>query len=136
MNDQELEKLAQRLGAEAAERLDVERTAQAVAQRLRDAPPLARTAWAWTRSAWLKIAATIVLAVGAGLLLRGPRQPTLATGTAVVPVAEESGDLTADQLREALDSVDRPLGDENLGDTGFDGLSAEELRALLRTLEG
>lgn len=136
MNDQELEKLAQRLGAEAAERLDVERTAHAVVKRLRETPPLMDTRWAWTRSAWLKVAATIVLAVGAGLLVRGPHHEPVATGSGLVPVAEESGDLTADQLREALNAVDRPLSDENGVDTGFDGLSAAELRALLRTLEG
>lgn len=135
MNDQELEKLAQRLGAEAAERLDVERTAQAVLKRLREAPPRGETRWAWTRSAWLKIAATIVLALGAGLLVRGPGREPLATGPGVVPVAEESGDLTADQLREALNSVDRPLSEENGLDTGVDDLSVDELRALLRTLE-
>jgi len=65
-HDATLEDAARRLGAGAADRLDVERTVQAVLTRLREEPrvPL-RAAWAWSRPAWLKIAAALVIVAGA-----------------------------------------------------------------------
>jgi len=134
LQDAKLRELAHRLGAAAAERLDVERTAGAVVERLRTerrAEP--RT---WVQPAWLRIAAVAILLLGGGLVTRAlVRQPT--SGSAlVIPLGEDLMDLTAEQLQEALGSLDQAPSEENLVDTGFEGLTAEELRAVLRTLEG
>jgi hypothetical protein len=51
-------------------------------------------------------------------------------------VGEDVTDLTTEQLREALTVLDQPISVEGAGDAGVDGLTAEELRALLQTLEG
>jgi hypothetical protein len=137
VNESELEKLAQQLGAGAAGRLDVERTAQAVVTRLRDAPPLTVTARLGRQPAWLKIAAAVVLLLGAGLVTRGLWHGPTTTGTLVGSVVEDLSDLTPPQLRETIASLDLPWGQESWAvDTGLEGLSADELRALLRTLEG
>ena len=135
--DAKLQELAQRLGVGAAERLDVERTAQAVVTRLRDAPRLTVTARLGIQPAWLKIAAAVLLLLGAGLVTRGLRHEPRMTSTLVGSVAEDLSDLTPPQLRETIASLDLPWGQESWPvDTGLEGLSADELRALLRALEG
>jgi len=141
VNDHELEQLAQRLGARAAERLDVERAAQAVLTRLREEPRRPVAAWVWMQPAWLKIAATAVLVLGGaggGLVVRGLVHEPAATTAVVMPMGDELSDLTAEQLRETMRSLEQPLTGESTGsvETGLDGLSTDELRALLRTLEG
>jgi hypothetical protein len=137
LHDAELQELAEQLGAGAARRLDVERTAHAVVARLREQP----RATFWSRlgrqPAWLKIAALLVLAVGAGVLTRGVRLDRWSRAAAELPLDEDLRGLTADQLREAITAIDQPLGDEAAGfDTELEGLSVDELRALLRALEG
>jgi len=135
--DAKLQELAQRLGMGAAERLDVERTAQAVVTRLRDAPPLTVAVRLGMQPAWLKIAAAVVLLLGAGLATRGLWHESTTTSTLVGSVAEDLSDLTPPQLRETIASLDLPWGQESWAvDTGLEGLSADELRALLRALEG
>src|SRR5947199_353567 len=64
----------------------------------------------------------------------GARAPGTAT---VIPVGEDLTGLSADQLREAIHSLDQPLAEEGAGsvDAGLEGLSADELRALLHALE-
>jgi hypothetical protein len=138
LQDARWRRLAERLGAGAAERLDVERAAQTVVARLRerrDTPFWSRIA---RQPAWLQIAALVVLVVGAGLLVRGvgpERSPRVA---AELPLEEDLGGLTADQLREAITVIDQPLGDEAgaSADAELEGLSADELRGLLRALVG
>ena len=136
--DAKLQELAQRLGARAAERLDVERTAQAVLTRLREERRRPVAAWVWMQPTWLKIAATVVLALGAGLVVRGLIHEPTATTALVAPMGDDLSDLTAEQLREAMRSLEQPLIGEGPGtvETGLDSLSTDELRALLRTLEG
>ena len=63
MNDNDLERIAARLGERAAARLDVERTAAAVVARLKSRPALA---W-WRSPALLRLAAAVTLTIGAGL---------------------------------------------------------------------
>ena len=136
MTDEELERLAQRLGARAAERLDVERAAEAVVARLRQRPSSAWRRWAVQGPAWLKIAAAAVLVLGVGLVARtGWRdRPPVA---AMVPLSEDLSGLSAAQLREAIAALDQPLPDDaGAFETGLEGLSPDELRALLRSLEG
>ena len=132
MTDRDLEKLAHRLGARAAERVDVERVAQAVVTRLREQPRVT--------AAWLRIAAAIALLLGAGLLVRGLLHERPTTSAVVIPVDGDLSDLTADQLRETMSSLDQLLIEETAGEGSMDGgledLNKNELRALLRTLEG
>ncbi len=135
VHDDELREVAQRLGARAAERLDVERTAQAVVARLRVAPR--RRTWTWIEPTWLRIAAALVVVAGAGAIARA-RWHEQAPAAAVVPLDEDLIGLTPAELREAIGALDRPLGEEtgSGADTGLEGLGPDELRALLRSLEG
>ena len=137
LHDAKLHDLAKRLGAGAAERLDVERTAQMVLARLRAEPRVSVVARLWMQPGWLKIAALLVLLLGSGVVARRPWRAG-APGTAtVIPVGEDLTGLSADQLREAIHSLDQPLAEEGAGsvDAGLEGLSADELRALLHALE-
>lgn len=132
--DLELERLAGRLGMKAAERLDVERTAAAVVERLR-ADRAARRSWS-VRPAWLRAAALVVLMVGVGLVVRGHVFPgRTASGHYV---REELQDLSADQLRDVLGSLDQTLNDATIepADDDFSDLTTEQLQALLQSLEG
>jgi hypothetical protein len=130
----ELERLAQRLGVRAAERLDVERTAAAVVARL--CTERARQRPWWSQPAWLRAAAVIVLMAGVGLVVR------VRFMTAPAPVGqyvrEDLQDLSADQLREVLGSLDETLNDVTIQPPSddFSDLTTEQLQALLQSLEG
>jgi hypothetical protein len=132
--DIELERLAGRLGMKAAERLDVERTAAAVLERLR-ADRAARRPW-YIQPTWLRAAALVVLMVGAGLVVRGRWFSGPAHSGHYV--REELQDLSADQLREVLGSLDQTLNDAAVepADDDFSDLTTEQLQALLQSLEG
>jgi len=132
VTDEELERLAQRLGVRAADRLVVERTAEAVVTRLRRQP----RSWMGQGSGWLKIAAAALLVLGVGVVARAPWRGRPPVAVAVVPLGEDLSGLSAAELREAIAALDLPLADEGGAETGLEGLSAAELRALLRSLEG
>jgi len=136
LQDARLRELARLLGAGAAERLDVERTAQAVVTRLRERPRVTLGGWVWMQPAWLKIAAAIVLVLGAGVVTRGLLRERVPTAV-VAPLGEDLTDLTADQLRETVGALEQPFAEESPGalDAGLESLNTIELRALLRTLE-
>ena len=139
LHDDKLQEVARRLGARAAERIDVERTAQAVVARLRTEPRAEIRVLGWIRPAWLRIAAVLVLVVGAGVVVRslGHDQPT--TTASATAAGAELNDLSADELRRLLEAVGQPGGDlETVSsqDVSLEDLSALELRALLRSLEG
>jgi hypothetical protein len=131
LQDTGLRALAQLLGAGAAERLDPERAAQAVVRRLRDEPRAVRIR---LLPAWLPLAATIVVVLGAGLVWRSLRPD----GSAPAPAGLDLNNLSADQLRAVLNAVDQPLDVAPTGsaETGLDDLTPRELRRLLRALEG
>jgi hypothetical protein len=132
LQDGRLRELAVRLGA-AADRLDVERTAQAVLERLR-APEEARRS-RWMQPAWLRMAAAVVLLLGAGLV---GRQVLRDGGTTDHYVVEELADLTPDQLSQVLASLDRTLDLTATGvsDTEGDELDEQQLREVLGALDG
>ena len=136
LHDATLQDAARRLGADAADRLDVERTVQAVLARLREEPraPL-RAAWAWSRPAWLKIAAALVIVAGAGIVMRGVRQPP--SGAAAPVETVDLSDMSAPQLRELLRTVALPGTQEPVSsqDVGLEDLSRAQLRTLLASLE-
>lgn len=131
-NDATLHELARQLGDRAAGQLDVERTAEAVLARLRATPAVVVPLWA--RPAWIRIAATLVVFLGAAVLFRSanPGHPVDHY------VAEELNDLSADDLRQILATLDETLDTPGSGtDTeGLDDLNAQQLRELLRALEG
>jgi len=134
LHDATLQDAARRLGVTAAERLDVERTAQAVVARLR-AEPRARGAWVWIQPAWLKIAAALVIVAGAGVVTRALwREPP---GAAAPIETIDLGDLSAAQLSELLRSVERPGAPEPVSwqDVSLEDLSTPQLRALLASLD-
>jgi hypothetical protein len=137
LHDDQLKEMARHLGARAAERLDVERTAQAVVARLRVQPPRSTAGWVRMRPVWLKVAAVVVVLLAWGLLARGTREPPTMSAL-IAPMGEDLSDLTAEQLRDAMRSLEEPLLGETAGapDTGLDGLDAHELRTLLHALEG
>jgi hypothetical protein len=135
VNDDRLEALAKRLGASAAERLDVEATARKVLAGLREQPAPRRT---WIEVHWLRIAAAIVLLIGGGFAVR--RIVPVGAGTEQHShlVADDLGDLSADELKDVLDQFDEIVGSASLmlDSTDLRELDAQQLRAVLRSLEG
>jgi hypothetical protein len=141
MNDERqdgaLEALARRLGARAAERLDVERIADVVVRRLRDEPRVPRRMRV-VPPAWLSLAAGIALLVGGGMMWRRFAPAPIQSASGVAPAGIDLGALSTDQLSDVLRAVDQPLeldpGVSN--DTGLEDLTPSELQTLLATLEG
>jgi hypothetical protein len=132
--DQELHELARRLGARAEQRLDVERTAQAVLARL--ARPEPRVPWIARPTVWLRIAAVVAFVVGGGIVLRNAKPGHQPVATAVA-AGVNLNDLSADDLTEMLRTFDQSLDQEPVdGEMGLDDLTAPELRRLLHSLEG
>ena len=135
LQDAELRAIAQGLGARAAERLDVEATAQAVLEGLRQRPPTVRRTW--RRPAWLSLAAAFVLLLGTSVVLRRVHRHTKPTAGVVAPAGVDLNDLSPDQLREVLNTFDQSWEAEmGSADTEWEDLKAPELRSLLRSLEG
>ncbi len=135
IEDPKLQELARKLGAQAAERLDVERTAQAVLAGLRR-PARERTWLVWTQVAWVRAAAMVVLLVGIGVVMQPRTEPVRSAWED--PPAGAVQDLSADQLTRVLDELDQPV-DVTVPaseDAGLEDLSEPQLRALLQSLEG
>lgn len=133
MNERELERLAQSLGDRSAERLDVEATARAVVERLREAPQARRIGW--VQAEWLRIAAALALLLGAGVTLQQVSAPTEPVG---VPYAlEDLSDLTVPELTLVLAGLESALGADGDAEStdDLDDLTPAQLQALLRSLE-
>jgi hypothetical protein len=133
--DAKLHEAARQLGTAAADKLDVERIAAAVVERLRsDTRSGARPSW--IQPAWLRIAATVLVLVGGGLVLQQVRNP--ATAHHAHFVTDDLTDLSADQLRDVLNTLDETLdlGSTTLPDADLEDLDPQQLRAVLRSLEG
>jgi hypothetical protein len=137
IQDAELRQAAQRLGVRAAERLDVERVAAGVVGRLRTDPASRPQRPWWIQPAWLRAAAAVVLVAGTGILVRGWTNARAQRHPAHY-VADELQDLSADQLRQVLGSLDQTLNDPVLesSDEDLNDLTTDELQVLLRSLEG
>jgi len=134
VNDDQLEKLAQRLGARAAERLDVEATAQAVIERLRAERAAGERIGLWLPRQWLRIAAALVIVVGGGavaLRIMGSRHQSSASAPA------DLDGLSTDQLKQVLEGVGESGGEAvvSVQDVSLDDLNTVQLRALLESLE-
>jgi hypothetical protein len=134
-----LRAVAERLGRAAAERVDVERTAERVVARLREDARRARRRRRWLPPMGLRIAATLVIVAGVGLVARGLWRPVPGPLAPAEATTGELSDLSAAQLRELLGAVDRSAADQDVvlaQDVGLEDLSAAQLRALLSSLEG
>ena len=137
-DERELSETAGRLGAGAAQRLNVERPVAAVIERLR-AEPRSESRWSWRQPSWLRIAAALVIVVGGGLIGRRLLVHPGMTGHAVAHfVRDDLSDLSADQLRDVLTTLDETLdlGSTTLPEADLEDLDAQQLRAVLRSLEG
>ena len=136
LQDEELRRLAGRLGSEAADRLNVDRLASAVIAHLQSDTRPGRPAprW-WSQPGWLRAAAAILLLAGGGILLR---RETHVRHQAHY-VADDLQDLSADQLREVLGALDQTLAEPSAiepSENDLDGLTTEQLEQLLQSLEG
>jgi len=137
--DARIEGLAKRLGNAAAARLDVDATARKVVERLREQPvPRAL----WIHQTWLRIAAALVIVVG-GAVVASRLTPGGDRGVgahAAHFVADDLGDLSAEELRDVLAAFDEMVGSNDVavpeGSTDLRELDAHQLRAVLRSLEG
>jgi len=139
LDDGKLQEVARRLGARAADRLDVERTAQAVLTRLRTEPRTDIRVLGSIRPAWLRIAAALVMVVGAGVVALNVRVPLFTTPVPPATASGELSELSGDELRAVLEAVGQPGGEQqevSPQDLSLEDLSAPQLRALLKSLEG
>jgi hypothetical protein len=139
LHDDKLQEVARHLGARAAERLDVERTAHVVVERLRTEPRADVRVLGWIQPAWLRIAAVLLLLIGASLVALNVRSPQRTTSQPPASAGGELSELSGDELRVVLEGLREP-GAERQGvspqDVGLEDLSAPQLRALLESLEG
>jgi len=135
IEDPQLQELARKLGVRAAERLDIERMAQAVLAELRQ-PARERTWRVWTQVAWVRAAAMVVLLVGIGVVMQ-PRAESVGTAWDEPPAGAVQ-ELSADQLTRVLDELNQPVDVMVPApeDAGLEDLSEPQLRALLQSLEG
>ena len=142
IDETRLEQLAQQLGSAAAERLDVQATARTVVERLREQPAERRTVW--VQQTWLRIAAALVIVVGGGVVLRQQlttvSNPPAIAAHATHFVADDLRDLSTDELRDVLSSFDDIITTDSVAvpesTTDLHQLDAQQLRAVLRSLEG
>jgi hypothetical protein len=134
--DARLEALARQLGQKAADRLDVQATARKVVERLRE-QPVRRISW--VQQPWLRIAAALVIVVGGATLIRRNLVRSDAAHTAHF-VADDLSDLSTDELRDVLATFDETIGSDSVAvpdsSTDLRELDAQQLRAVLRSLEG
>ncbi len=142
LHDQELRRVAQRLGAAAAERLNVDRTAQAVLARLQAGDAPLRSPIRWIQPAWMRAAAVVVLIFGAGLLTYRIIHPTAQSSgrdsTIAVPAAGELAGFTSGQLQDVLAGLNEPIEVTpavHAGEAGVEDLSKSQLQSLLQAME-
>ena len=136
-HDEELRHAAQRLGA-AADRLDVERTAQAVLSRLRAGDAPASAPIRWMQPAWMRAAAVVVVIIGAGTIYRvtHPVRSSVSVATDSPPV-DVLADIPSGQLQEVLSGLNDPLempGVVHAGEAGVEDLSEPQLQSLLEAI--
>lgn len=135
--DARLHEAVRRLGQAAAGKVDVDRMAVAVVERLRsDASRATGRAWGSIRPTWLRMAAAVLVLAGGGLVVRQMGGPTTAHGAHFV--TDDLTDLSADQLQDMLSTLDETLelGSTTLPEADLDDLDAQQLQAVLRSLEG
>jgi len=137
IDDAKLEALAKRLGTTAAERLDVDAVARKVLAGLREKPVRRRT---WIEVHALRVAAALVVLLGGSFVVTRllPRSGTEIGSHPAHLVADDLSDLTTDELRAVLNQFDDLVDSTGVVSDSSDlrELDAQELRAVLRSLEG
>ena len=132
VSERDLERLAPRLGEDAAAQVDPDRVAAAVTARLRSAGgaapirPVGR---------WLAMAAGLALMVSAGWFTFGQdgTPPIVGSGPVRTPGLH---DLSAAELRQVLDSLGPAVPSGLEGQVTLDDLDSEQLQTLLTMMEG
>jgi hypothetical protein len=132
MDERQIERMAKDLGARAASRIDVEKTAQAVIRRVKEQPT--PVVW-WRRMPVLQsVAAAAVVVLVAGVLLVGQ----IGGGGEVFepPALAELQALSTEELEEVYDSLvfDAPVYES--ATYGLYDMNEEQLRELLDLMEG
>ncbi len=135
MDEQRLERLAAKLGERAADRLDLDATAEGVLRRLRAEPE--PVVW-WRRPRVVRtLAAAALVVLAAGVLVTN-RVTRAASEEGQVAQTEffELESLTFAELEEVLDSLayDRPVAEGSAA--SLDDLDERQLRQLLASMEG
>ena len=137
LQDARLQELAKKLGSSAAAGLDVDAVARTVVARLRE-QPAARPVW--QRPEWLRIAAALVVLIGGAVAVRHTWPEQGDADHSAHFVADDLSDLSTDQLRDVLGRFDELVGStalpENGGGADLRELDAQQLRQVLRSLEG
>ena len=131
--EERLERMAARLGEEAADRVDPERVAATVLARLRVEGR--RVPW-WQRvqvTPALAAAAVLAIAVGLGT---ADRTRSGDEGWFDAPLPVVMADLAETELNELLDSLAYETPVSELVPAGIHELSVRELEALLEVMEG
>lgn len=131
MTEERLNELARKLGARAAERIDVEATARRVVERLREQPARRPI---WVQPTWLRVAAAVVILLGGAITLRQIWLGGMLDEPVTHFIADDLGDLSTDELRTLLTSFDEIITESVLPDSTPDlqELDAQQLRELLR----
>ena len=139
MNEGRLEQLAKQLGQKAADRLDVDATARKVVERLREQPARGTT---WIHQSLLRIAAALVIVVGGAVIasrLTPGRRPGVSSAHIAHFVADDLNDFSTDELRDVLATFDELVSTDSITvpeSSDLHELDAQQLRAMLRSLEG
>lgn len=132
MDDGQLERTAKRLGATAAARLDVDRTARVVVERLRLEPEHA--VW-WRRTPVLSaVAAAAVIVMAVGILIDSRREHRSGSEQALAFAPIELQALSDDELEEVYDSLAFEAPVSELIVASLEEMSVGQLEELLRTM--
>ena len=133
MDERQLARLARKLGAEAAGRLDVEQTARAVLRRVKEEPVAVK--W-WRRMPVLQsaaAAAVVVLTVG---VLVVSQLGSNGSEVAVLPAFTELHALSDDELEQVYDSLTADAPVYELSAANLQDLNEGQLEELLAMMEG
>jgi hypothetical protein len=136
VHDEALRQVARRLGTGAADRLDVEQTAQTVVARLRAGDAPARSPIHWMQPAWLRVAAVVVVMIGVGVVYRVLHPVVQPQVTQPDSVNLELAALLPSQLQDVIAGLDQPveMPTVHAGEAGVEDLSEPELQSLLNAI--
>jgi hypothetical protein len=138
MTEEELLRVAAKLGDHAVEQIDETKLAKVVLARVATEP--AMTAASLHRRYWalgLAAAATVLLVVKLSLPGSGRSADSAEVTSPAVTVLHELDDLTVPELETVLESLPPPVSVTSHPESrSLDGLDAKSLEQLLRSLEG
>jgi hypothetical protein len=138
MTEEELLRVAARLGEHAVEHIDDAKLAKAVLARLATEPviaarPLHRRLWVLG----LATAAMVLLVAKLSLPGAGKAADAAETSSPTITVLHELDDLTVPELESVLESLPPPAAVTSHPESpSLDGLDSKSLEQLLRSLEG